>query len=221
MAFTDTIVVMHPCPCCGCRTVPGRGDYDLCPVCWWEDDGVQPWEVSGPNGQTLVHAQHEHLTDDRPYRQREGKVRAPRRSEARDTDWQPLERTPELVARADRAVAQHEREHEELRHHVAEEIAADPGAPMEGYETDVRALDAVAPGLTHREVKARLRDISDAHGMPWSAAHLELVSRLMEDPDYYRRHPVRTAAWMLRHAGPRTFRVRWEEVRTGTISFIR
>jgi hypothetical protein len=33
----------HPCPCCGCLTMgrkPG-GTFDLCPVCFWEDDLVQ------------------------------------------------------------------------------------------------------------------------------------------------------------------------------------
>jgi hypothetical protein len=32
-----------PCPCCGYRTFrdPGYGSYDLCPVCFWEDDDLQ------------------------------------------------------------------------------------------------------------------------------------------------------------------------------------
>ncbi|HYR11203.1 MAG TPA: CPCC family cysteine-rich protein [Longimicrobium sp.] len=35
--------ILHPCPCCGFRTMTEawRGTYDLCPVCNWEDDGVQ------------------------------------------------------------------------------------------------------------------------------------------------------------------------------------
>ncbi|KAA1374640.1 CPCC family cysteine-rich protein [Aeromicrobium fastidiosum] len=32
---------MHPCPCRGYRTLPGQGDYDLCPVYWWEDEGLE------------------------------------------------------------------------------------------------------------------------------------------------------------------------------------
>ena len=27
------------CPCCGCRSLDARGNYDICRVCWWEDDG--------------------------------------------------------------------------------------------------------------------------------------------------------------------------------------
>lgn len=30
---------LYPCPCCGYRTLPERGGYDICPVCYWEDDG--------------------------------------------------------------------------------------------------------------------------------------------------------------------------------------
>ena len=27
------------CPCCGARTLPLPDSLQLCPVCWWEDDG--------------------------------------------------------------------------------------------------------------------------------------------------------------------------------------
>lgn len=27
------------CPCCGYRTISERGAYEICPVCFWEDDG--------------------------------------------------------------------------------------------------------------------------------------------------------------------------------------
>ena len=27
------------CPCCGYRTLDERGNYGICKVCWWEDDG--------------------------------------------------------------------------------------------------------------------------------------------------------------------------------------
>ncbi len=32
---------MFPCPCCGNYTLPGDGEYDICPVCFWEDDPAQ------------------------------------------------------------------------------------------------------------------------------------------------------------------------------------
>jgi hypothetical protein len=27
------------CPCCGYLTLAGRGHFEICPVCLWEDDG--------------------------------------------------------------------------------------------------------------------------------------------------------------------------------------
>ena len=27
------------CPCCGYRTLSARGEDDICPVCFWHDDG--------------------------------------------------------------------------------------------------------------------------------------------------------------------------------------
>ena len=31
------------CLCCGCLTLPERppGTFNICPVCWWEDDTAQ------------------------------------------------------------------------------------------------------------------------------------------------------------------------------------
>ncbi|MCL8250039.1 hypothetical protein AERO_01470 [Aeromicrobium fastidiosum] len=210
---------MHPCPCCGYRTLDSLGDYELCPVCWWEDDGLEPWRVSGPNNQTLVEAQHAFLTDERPYRQREGKVRAPRKKEARDPSWQPLERSPELVARAERAREEHERQLADESRRFAEEIAANPEGSMKDYNAAVTQLSEDAANFPYREVRARLRLITGEHGVPMSAAHIELKSRLMTDTGFYRGHPLRTSAWMLRHARPGTVRRRWKEVRTGTFSF--
>lgn len=33
----------YNCPCCGNRTLDGRppGTYEICPVCYWEDDKIQ------------------------------------------------------------------------------------------------------------------------------------------------------------------------------------
>jgi hypothetical protein len=44
----------YPCPCCGCRTLDERGGSDICPVCYWEDDGQDDHDAEvvrgGPNG---------------------------------------------------------------------------------------------------------------------------------------------------------------------------
>lgn len=44
----------YTCPCCGHRTLPSRGSYDLCSECNWEDDGQDDHDSAivrrGPNG---------------------------------------------------------------------------------------------------------------------------------------------------------------------------
>ena len=38
------------CVCCGFVTLEARGDYDICPVCFWENDCVLDADAhSGPN----------------------------------------------------------------------------------------------------------------------------------------------------------------------------
>ena len=60
MAFTNVIKepatdgTRHRCPCCGSRTLLERGAFEMCPVCWWEDDGQDDHDADevrgGPNG---------------------------------------------------------------------------------------------------------------------------------------------------------------------------
>jgi hypothetical protein len=43
----------YPCPCCGYLTLEERGGDDICPVCFWEDDGQDDHDADevrgGPN----------------------------------------------------------------------------------------------------------------------------------------------------------------------------
>ena len=45
---------LHPCPCCGYPTLLERGAYEICTICWWEDDGQDDDNADavrgGPNG---------------------------------------------------------------------------------------------------------------------------------------------------------------------------
>jgi hypothetical protein len=45
---------MFQCPCCDCFTLNGVGQYDICPVCFWEDDGTTGEHGFSPNGSTLT-----------------------------------------------------------------------------------------------------------------------------------------------------------------------
>ena len=44
----------YRCPCCGHLTLCGRAGYEICPVCFWEDDGQDSHDADevrgGPNG---------------------------------------------------------------------------------------------------------------------------------------------------------------------------
>jgi hypothetical protein len=43
----------YPCPCCRYVTLSERGGYEICPVCFWEDDGQDDHDADvvrgGPN----------------------------------------------------------------------------------------------------------------------------------------------------------------------------
>lgn len=55
--------VMESCPCCGRKTIEHRGYFEICKICWWEDDGQdnenadEVW--AGPNyGVSLTQARY-------------------------------------------------------------------------------------------------------------------------------------------------------------------
>jgi hypothetical protein len=37
--MTVSVGPPFPCPCCGSRTLGELACYEICPVCFWEDDG--------------------------------------------------------------------------------------------------------------------------------------------------------------------------------------
>jgi Cysteine-rich CPCC len=40
-SVSTAVAVRFRCPCCGHRTLDAPGAMQLCPVCWWEDDGQE------------------------------------------------------------------------------------------------------------------------------------------------------------------------------------
>ena len=86
----------YTCPCCGYRTLTeGPGAYDLCPVCFWEDDGMHEDDVAsleGPNGMTLAEGQRLYRRYGTSDLHALGKVRPPAADEPRDRNWRPLPR---------------------------------------------------------------------------------------------------------------------------------
>jgi len=52
------------CECCGYLTLPEQGDFEICPVCFWEDDGqddLDADEISGSNGSLSLTAARENF----------------------------------------------------------------------------------------------------------------------------------------------------------------
>lgn len=74
------------CPCCGYKTLGGRGSYEICEVCSWEDDGQDHSDASrvlgGPNpGLSLTQARIHYRRFGASRREDLARVRPPRASE--------------------------------------------------------------------------------------------------------------------------------------------
>ncbi|MFI8516855.1 CPCC family cysteine-rich protein [Streptomyces sp. NPDC085481] len=72
---------MVPCICCGYLTLTARGYFEICPVCGWEDDGLDysdPDEyIGGPNHVTLREARENFAAFGASEQRRAGRVRPP------------------------------------------------------------------------------------------------------------------------------------------------
>jgi hypothetical protein len=77
------------CPCCGCRTLGQRGGFEICPVCYWEDDGQDDHDADivrgGPNGSlSLSQARANYLRCGACAKSMAANVRPPRPEELPD-----------------------------------------------------------------------------------------------------------------------------------------
>ena len=74
------------CPCCGFRALVERGAFEICQVCFWEDDGQGDADadevLGGPNGNlSLTEARANYKAFGAVDRRFVKKVRPPRISE--------------------------------------------------------------------------------------------------------------------------------------------
>ena len=76
------------CPCCGYLTLSERGIYDICPMCFWEDDDPEEIfghpvtdHVLGPNPVQLRQARENFLAFGASAERRKRYVRPPRPDE--------------------------------------------------------------------------------------------------------------------------------------------
>ena len=45
-SFVENVAIRFCCSCYGCKTLQAPNALDLCPVCWWEDDGQEDGDAS-------------------------------------------------------------------------------------------------------------------------------------------------------------------------------
>jgi hypothetical protein len=82
----------HTCPVCGYRTLPARYDWDICPVCLWEDDllETQGDRRSSANHMLLSEAQANFILHGAVTPEMSRHVRPPKPDEPRDPNWRLL-----------------------------------------------------------------------------------------------------------------------------------
>jgi hypothetical protein len=85
----------YPCPCCGHLIFDGPpGSFDICRVCFWEDDQVQlrwPDYGGGANGPSLIEAQRAYAELGAMEYRFTGLVRMATASEPVDDGWRPID----------------------------------------------------------------------------------------------------------------------------------
>jgi hypothetical protein len=86
----------YTCPCCGYKTLDEEppGTYDICEICFWEDDGVQfndPDFEGGANVPSLRQAQKNFIEFGAKEFTRVKYVRKPSKSDERNLNWKPLD----------------------------------------------------------------------------------------------------------------------------------
>jgi|GEM_PF-716940 len=86
---------MKTCLCCGYKTIDDGSEYDICPICFWEDDPMaydNPDAIGGANGSTsLREAQRNFAEFGACERQFIKSVRAPNDYDQKDFEWKSLE----------------------------------------------------------------------------------------------------------------------------------
>ena len=81
----------YKCPCCGFYTFDEKlnGNYDICPVCFWEDDPIQLEDneyEGGANRVSLIQARHNFLLFGACEEEMKMHVRKPKEDELRGID---------------------------------------------------------------------------------------------------------------------------------------
>lgn len=93
-------MMKYTCPICGYKTLDYLHEYDICPICFWEDDSIVEGNdsYSSPNRMRVSEAQANFIVFRCSSRRFASHVREPLTGEVLDPDWRPL---PEALVLAD------------------------------------------------------------------------------------------------------------------------
>jgi hypothetical protein len=85
----------YPCPCCGYMMFSEPpGSYEICKICFWEDDNVQlrdPFFAGGANVPSLLECQRNFEAFGACERRFLSDVRSPTQKDVRDPGWRLLD----------------------------------------------------------------------------------------------------------------------------------
>ena len=84
------------CPCCGYLVFKERGGWEICPICYWEDDPVQiadPWCPGGANRPCLEESQRNYAAYGAMEQRFVEYVRAPNSKDVQDPNWRSVQAT--------------------------------------------------------------------------------------------------------------------------------
>lgn len=193
----------EPCPCCGYQTLPELGSYELCPVCWWEDDPEQakrPWAWGGANGISLVEAQQAYLLHGAVDANAVRRVRAPQPNEARRSDWRSYDPADGQI-------------HPLYTEEAERQAQARSQAHWAASRSGLRTLRAEGAGLSDEKIQRTVRGLSDALDLHYDDAEVELLSRLIRDDRWPRKHPRQAFAWAWRHRRSASLPARLSQLR--------
>jgi len=85
----------YTCPCCGYKTLGEEppGTFDICPICYWEDDSVQfnnPDYAGGANKISLRQAQKNYISFGASEKRFQGNARSANKTDEKDQNWHPV-----------------------------------------------------------------------------------------------------------------------------------